>query len=298
MKKLSNEARTRADCDYQELLDGLLGRSEAVVTRNSKVYRQFVPLIYHFESAPLVTLRKTAWKKALREMEWFMSGVDECPEELRDWWAGQLSPDNKLLHGYPKQLRYSPNSVNGMLDQVAAVLHALQTNPYSRRLIMTTWNPGDMWDITETNENPNTPTCCHATMIQFSVDPGRDGKPETLNTYHYQRSADVLLGLPHNWMQHWALLTFFAHHAGLKVGQLSYQVGDLHLYAEESHLQAAIEVTQASRNDSVEPMLHYHYSGAVDHIGLPAFKAADFSLSWPAGIEVPKPVTTIKPRLL
>ena len=296
-----------ADLLYAELVRALLTEGERVTTRNSSVYRLFAPDIFRFASFPLVQLRKTAWKKALREMEWFMSGDHQCPDELKDWWAGQLSEQMTLEDGYPDQLRWSATRGDGRHDQIHGVMGALKHSPFSRRILLTTWNPGDMAAITQTNENPNTPTTCHGTMVQYSVSAGPDGKPKTLNVYHYQRSADVLLGLPHNLVQHWALLTFFAHHAGLEVGTMHYQLGDVHLYDEPSHVRVGLEMHRwlntlrfydSFGTHEQGPRLVYTYGGEVDHVGLPAFKAADFTVVWPEGKEPAKPLTTERPRLL
>lgn len=286
---------------YGELVSAILMQGEYVRTRNSGVYRLFVPDVLRIDEFPLVQLRKTAYKKALREMEWFMSGDTQCPVELQDWWAGQLNEDMRLIDGYGTQLRRAPHSYNGYNDQIRATLGDLRDHPFSRRILITTWNPGDMAAITENNDNPNTPTCCHATMIQYSVSADQDGKPKTLNAYHFQRSADVLLGLPHNLVQHWALLTFFAHHAGLKVGRLAYQLGDAHLYDEQSHLQAAQSIlrwTQGYNSTADAPTLVYKYGGEVDELGVPTFKASDFSVEWPEGVSPSEPLTKVRPKLL
>lgn len=90
-----------------------------------------------------------------------------------------------------------------------------------------------MANITTTNDNPNTPTTCHNTCTQFFV---RQGK---LHLKTYQRSADMLLGVPHNWVQTWALLVYMANRTGFKVGTMQWTFGDAHIYNEESHLEVA-----------------------------------------------------------
>jgi len=172
-------------------------------------------------------------------------------------------------------------------DQVAFILTALRDNPNSRRIIMTTWNPGEMANITRTNDNTQTPTCCHATMVQFFVRHG------ALHMKHYQRSADMLLGVPHNWVQYWALLLYFAHHSGLKPGSIRWDFGDAHIYAEDSHVQTAMEICAASPLPS-ECELIYMYSGERDTFGAPKFKASDFTITG----DVSNPEVTTRPKLI
>jgi thymidylate synthase len=281
-----------ANWEYKHLLESLYIDGKQVPARNHGTLRRR-DWSHTFAKFPLVTVRKTAWKKALREMEWFMSGDAGCPEELRDWWAGQLSADNCLYLGYPGQLRRSQGANGLALDQVEFLLQEVQRNPYSRRLVMSAWNSADMQRIQIWNTNPNTPACCHGTTIQLFVE---DGK---LYMTHYQRSADVMLGLPHNLVQYWALLMYFAHHTGLAVGDLHYIVGDLHLYAEISHLMAAQSIVAMPFDDrsihtAVDVQLVYNYSHGVDDAGVPIFRASDFSIDG----TIPEPVTTIRPKLL
>jgi thymidylate synthase len=221
-----------------------------------------------------------------------------CPLELRDWWEGQLDVDNNLIYGYPHQFRQFSGDWGHGHDQVTETLAGLRTSPFGRRHVLTLWNPGEMAGITHANGNPRTPTTCHGTVMQFSVSPDKEGNPETLNMYHYQRSSDVLLGLPHNLVQYWALLTYFAHHSGLKVGRLVYQLGDAHLYAEESHLKVAIDIKRAEypyyAHEEKSPVLTYQPSGEPDA----PFIAADFNIAWPEGEQPDPPASTIRPKLL
>jgi len=173
---------------YTNLLKQIMMDGDVVNTRNSEVYSHYDLPNVTFTSVPLVTLRKTAWKKALREMEWFLSGDEKCPEELLDWWHGQLDLEGRLIDGYGQQLRNStclnwPVLYSHGFDQVEFIQKALKDNPNSRRLLMTTWNAGEMAHITDTNQNPNTPTCCHSIVVQFFV---RNG---CLSMKTYQRSV-------------------------------------------------------------------------------------------------------------
>jgi thymidylate synthase len=72
--------------EYQHLLATILHDGDRVTTRNKEAISDIDGIGASFDYFPLVTLRKTAWRKAIREMEWFMSGDSKCPDELLDWW--------------------------------------------------------------------------------------------------------------------------------------------------------------------------------------------------------------------
>lgn len=156
---------TSADLTYAFLLQDILRLNNVVETRNHSCYcNPFLDNVT-FDSLPLITVRKTAWKLALTEMEWFMSGDAKCPEKLSKWWAGQLNPEGKYLAGYPQQLRYSTGLLAkrgnySHFDQIKYILDGIKEHPHSRRLRMTTWNTGEMANITKINENPNSPSTC------------------------------------------------------------------------------------------------------------------------------------------
>lgn len=267
----------KADHYYQSLLEQVLEYGDLIETRNHAAYSLIVSNTIIFTQTPLVTVRKTAWKKALREMEWFLSGDPKCPDELLDWWDGQLNPEDKYLFGYGEQLRYFGQHC---FDQIKNLIESIKKHPHSRRHVVTTWHPEEMSTITKLNENPNTPSCCHITMNQYFV---RHGK---LSVRTYQRSADILLGVPHNFIQHWALLLWLANQTGLEVGKLIWQFGDLHLYQEQSHLEVAEAIIGCDVTERNQVYLDYNGSGD--------FKASDFEIVG----EIAAPVTTVRPRLL
>lgn len=281
------------DKKYLDLLWTIINTGDRLVTRNSRAFSCVDGLQVSFLTCPLVTIRKTAWKKALVEMEWFMSGKTECPEKLLDWWSKQLNPSGNYLCGYPTQLRNFTCDGGETFDQMSFLLEAIKAHPNSRRLITTTWNPAEMSLITTINQNKDTPTCCHGTLNQFFV---RDG---SIHLHTFQRSADMLLGVPHNWIQYWALMTFLAHHSNLEVGRLVWTFGDAHVYDEKSHLDCVNELSKASVSElenRESPTLKYEWSGKSDSLGFPTFLASDFSLEWPTS--APVALSTIRPTLL
>lgn len=266
---------------YRKLLQTVSEYGELIDTRNhlTKSCCDLDPIT--FTQTPLVTLRKTAWKLALREMEWFMSGDTKCPDELMGWWREQLGYGGMYRGGYSHQYRRS--GYNGTFDQIKYLLEGLRNNPNSRRLVMTTWNPMDMANMTELNHNPLTPSCCHGSLVQLFV---REGQ---VSMTAYQRSADLLLGIIHNWCQYWALLMYFASQSNLKVGALRWVIGDAHLYCDQSHddVVKAIIKCDLSKRLLSEPELVYNGGSNCD------FRASDFEMIG----EIQEPVTTIRPKL-
>lgn len=272
-----------ADYHYRSLIEQVLNYGDLIETRNHAAYSLISTDTIIFVETPLVTLRKTAWRKALREMEWFLSGDAKCPDELLDWWNGQLSPDGKYHRGYGEQLRNWPRTSTTGFDQIQNLIAGIKNHPYSRRHVITTWNPYEMSIITQLNSNLRTPSCCHATIIQYFV------RNSMLSARTYQRSCDLLLGSIHNWIQHWALLLWLANQTQLEVGCLIWDFGDLHIYREDSHLEVADSIlneTEESIGMRSNPRLVYCGSGD--------FKANDFELIG----DVDTPVSMIRPKLL
>ncbi|KAA1398118.1 thymidylate synthase [Aeromicrobium ginsengisoli] len=179
------------------------------------------------EGFPLVTTKKVHLKSVVAELLWFIAG-DTNTGYLRDngvtiWdeWAddnGDLGP----VYGY--QWRSWPAPDGQHIDQLAAVIEQIKTNPDSRRHVVSAWN------VAELDAMALMP--CHA-FFQFYV---ADGK---LSCQMYQRSADVFLGVPFN-IASYALLTHMvAQVTGLQVGDFVHTLGDAHLYV--NHLDQARE---------------------------------------------------------
>ena len=136
------------------------------------------------EGFPLVTTKKLHLKSIIHELLWFLAGdtnvryLQENGVRIWDEWAdenGDLGPV------YGKQWRSWAAPDGGTIDQIAEVVAAIRTNPDSRRLIVSAWNPAD---IDEMALPP-----CHC-LFQFYVADGR------LSCQLYQRSADIFLGVP------------------------------------------------------------------------------------------------------
>ena len=241
---------------YADLLQRLLTFGETINTRNSTVKRLFAEKIV-FTETPLVSLRKTAWRNALREWEWFMSGsnrIEDLHESVQPWWLPWADKDGRVNFNYSHQLR----SYGSGFDSIAFLINAVKEHPHSRRNVITTWNTEEMvhLDCPITN--------CHGTVIQTFV------SGPLLHLVTYQRSADAVCGLPHNWLQYWAFLLWLAYRTGYQVGTLTWIGGDVHLY--DVHTDLARKILHCPETYPSCPELLYGPSGED-------FKADDFSLS-------------------
>jgi thymidylate synthase len=179
------------------------------------------------EGFPLVTTKKLHTRSIIHELLWFLQGdtntayLRENGVTIWDEWAdenGELGPI------YGAQWRSWPTPDGGHIDQLSRVLEQLQSDPDSRRIIVSAWN------VSELDRMALAP--CHA-FFQFYVAEGR------LSCQLYQRSADIFLGVPFN-IASYALLTHMvAQQSGLDVGEFIWTGGDCHLYL--NHLEQADE---------------------------------------------------------
>ncbi|MFD0958965.1 thymidylate synthase [Paenibacillus chungangensis] len=167
-------------------------------------------------------------RKYEEEMESFTHRVLHDDEFARTY--------GELGDVYGKQWRQWRTSQGEYIDQLKDVIEAIKTNPDSRRLIVTAWNPEDIPSMALPP--------CH-TMFQFYVSEGN------LSCQLYQRSGDIFLGIPFN-IASYALLThLIAHECGLGVGDFVHTIGDAHIYS--NHIEQ-IEI-QLSREPRELPKL-------------------------------------------
>jgi thymidylate synthase len=183
------------------------------------------------EGFPLLTTKKVHWKSVLHELLWFVRGdtnvryLRENGVTIWDEWAdaeGELGPV------YGRQWRAWETADGRKIDQLASVLERIKSEPDSRRLVVSAWNPGEL-------ERMALPPC-HL-LFQFHVAGGR------LSCQVYQRSVDTFLGLPFNIASYALLTQLVAHVSGLEPGDLVMSLGDVHLY--RNHLaQADLQLTR------------------------------------------------------
>lgn len=215
---------------------------------------------------PLLTTKKVHLKSIIHELLWFLAGdtnVKYLQQNGVRIWNEWADPDGSLGHIYGYQWRSWPGYDGKAIDQIAQAISDIKHNPDSRRIIVNSWNVGDL-------DNMNLPPC--HTFFQFYVCDGR------LSLQLYQRSADSFLGVPFN-IASYALLTMMtAQVCGLQPGEFIHTFGDLHIYL--NHLDQV--KTQLARTPRQLPRMVIN----PDVKDIFSFRYDDFRLEgydpWPA----------------
>ena len=215
------------------------------------------------EGFPLVTTKKIHVKSIIHELLWFLNGdtnINYLTENgVRIWneWAdekGDLGP----IYGH--QWR---NWNDEGIDQIKSVIETLKTNPDSRRMMISAWNPSVLPDTSITfaenvaNQKAALPPC-HA-FFQFYVANGK------LSCQLYQRSADLFLGVPFNIASYALLNLMVAQVCELKPGTFVHTFGDVHIYSnhhdqlEEQLSRTPRPLPQMILNPEVKDIFNFNY---------------------------------------
>lgn len=180
------------------------------------------------EGFPMVTTKKLHLKSIIYELLWFLKGdtniayLKENGVKIWDEWAdenGNLGP----VYGY--QWR---NWNGEEIDQITELINTLKSNPNSRRMLVSAWNPSVLPDTSKSfSENVSQGKAalppCHA-FFQFYVAEGK------LSCQLYQRSADIFLGVPFNIASYALFTMMIAQVCDLEVGEFIHTFGDAHIY--------------------------------------------------------------------
>lgn len=194
------------------------------------------------EGFPMVTTKKLHLKSIVYELLWFLKGdtnIEYLQENGVRIWNEWADENGNLGPVYGHQWR---NWNNDEIDQIKEVVHSLKTNPNSRRMLVSAWNPSVLPDTTKSfSENVANGKAalppCHA-FFQFYVS---DGK---LSCQLYQRSADIFLGVPFNIASYALFTMMMAQVCGLESGDFIHTFGDAHIYnnhMEQVELQLSRE---------------------------------------------------------
>ena len=185
---------------------------------------------------PMLTTKKLHRKSIVHELLWFIAGdtniryLQDNGVRIWDEWADE---DGELGPVYGKQWRRWEGPDGKVIDQLKNVVHAIRTNPYSRRHIVSAWNPSEV-------DSMALPPC--HTMFQFYVAPDADGE-NRLSCQLYQRSADIFLGVPFNIASYALLTEMVAQVCGVKAGDFVHTFGDAHIYSNHFE-QVRLQLTR------------------------------------------------------
>ena len=250
VKKLHYIKTNVEELQYLNLIKNILDTGDVKKGRNGLVYSKLgVSMRYSLEDnkIPLITTKKVAWKTCLKELLWFIKGETDNTilqnQNVKIWNdnANREFLDSRNLHNlkendlgpvYGHQWRFfnaeyedcnTDYSGQGV-DQLQNVIDTLQNEneKYSRRIIMSAWNP---CQIDKMALPP-----CHV-LSQFCVN-----EKDELTCLLYQRSGDVGLGIPFNIASYSFLTHILAKHCNLKPKEFIHFIGDAHIY--DNHILA------------------------------------------------------------
>lgn len=187
------------------------------------------------EGFPLVTTKKMFYKGFIHELLWMLMGtshinyLQENNVHIWDPWAdeyGYVGP----LYGVQWRSWFDEDGGQNIIDQLTAAIELIKRDPYSRRMLVSAWNVGQL-------KHMALPPC-HV-LYQFHKDPVSN----ELSLSMYQRSADCFLGLPFDIGLYALLLSMVAQVTGSKPKDLIISLGDVHIY-DNHRAQVALQLTR------------------------------------------------------
>ncbi len=226
---------------------------------------------------PLLTTKKVNFNAVLHEVLWYLSGEDHIRnlrKHTRIWdaWADE---NGNLETAYGRYWRRFPsaqiNPATGKyevkeVDQIAAVIRTLKTNPNSRRMIISAWEPG--------NALSSKLPPCHYTFA-FNVQGNR------LNCHLTQRSGDIAIGIPFNIAAYSLLTMAIAQETGFQPGHFSHTIIDAHIYV--NHLDGLKQ--QLQRTPKRRPELRIT-AKPLDELQFEDFELVGYECDEPIRFEV------------
>jgi len=224
------------------------------------------------EEFPLLTLRRTYWKTAVKELLWIWqkksNNIHDLDAHIWDQWA---DPDGSIGKAYGYQLGVKHHYREGDMDQVDRVLFDLRHNPASRRILTNIYN---FQDLHEMNLYP----CAYSMTFNVSGN--------VLNAILNQRSQDMLTANNWNVVQYAVLVHMFARASGLVPGELVHVIADAHIYDRHVPLvEKLLERTPAPAPAfSADPEITDFYGFTVDSFHVENYAPAPFDDKIPVAV--------------
>lgn len=221
------------------------------------------------EGFPMLTTKKLHLKSIIHELLWFLKGetnIDYLTKNGVKIWNEWADENGDLGPVYGHQWR---NWNSDDIDQIKEIIQTLKTNPDSRRMLVSAWNPSVMPDTSKSfadnvaNGKAALPPC-HA-FFQFYVNNGK------LSCQLYQRSADIFLGVPFNIASYALFTMMMAQVCGYQAGEFIHTFGDAHIYSNH------YEQLELQRSRDLRPLPKMHLNPEVKDIF--EFTFEDFTLT-------------------
>ena len=224
------------------------------------------------EEFPILTIRRTYWKTALKELLWIWqkksNNVNELDAKIWDQWADETGSIGKA-YGY--QLGVKHHYPEGDMDQVDRVIFDLKNNPASRRIMTNIYN---FADLSEMHLYP----CAYSMTFNVSGN--------TLNAILNQRSQDMLAANNWNVVQYSILVHMMAQVAGLVPGELVHVIADAHIY--DRHVPIVEEMLKSPQSAApkffMDPDVKNFYDFNLDHFRVEDYTPAPFTAKIPIAV--------------
>ena len=218
---------------YLDLVSHVL--ENGIIKNNRNGTDTLMVFAYHYkvnlqDGFPLITTKKIYFKSVIHELLWYLSGethIRNLRQHTKIWDAWTSKEKNwevGKMYGYQwvKWDKFNGNDRNGSIqnrhiNQIQNVIDLIKTNPNSRRMVVSAWNPTVLDEIALPS--------CHAFFI-FNVINGK------LNCHLTQRSGDIALGIPFNLACYATLTQMIAQETGLELGEFSHFINDAHIYVD------------------------------------------------------------------
>jgi len=266
--------------EYLDLVDRVL--TKGVYKTNRTGVDTITTFAEHYsvdlqKGYPLLTTKKVNFKSMLYEVLWYLSGDDHI-RNLRKHtkiWNAWADENGNLDTAYGRYWRRFPsaqiNPATGKyevveVDQLGRIIEMLKTDPNSRRMVVSAWEPG--------NALSSKLPPCHYTFA-FNVLEGR------LNCHLTQRSGDIALGIPFNLACYSLLTQILAQEANLEVGVFSHAIVDAHIYV--NHIDGLKE--QLKRTPKPRPALEIARK-PIDQLQFGDFSLIGYEYEEPIKFEV------------
>lgn len=195
---------------------------------------------------PLLTTKKVNVDAVIHELLWFLSGETHIKNlkdktkiwnawtsEEKDWSLGQTYGYQWVKWDQFVEDKEKKTVTINHINQIQKVIDDLKTNPSSRRMVVSAWNPADFYRQDNDQKKTVQPSACH-TIFMFYVSPDKK-----LSCHLTQRSGDLMLGIPFNMASYAILTQMLAQECNLQLGEFSHYINDCHIY--ENHLDGARE---------------------------------------------------------